>query len=365
VRRRIGDRRVLGLVKAFLKAGILGEDGAIRDTITGTRRVAFSRPCSATWPCRCWTSTSSSTAGQGPVVGAGTATTPAPAQLTGSCGMRMTSWCWWPAPANTPRRSKSRSRWCWPPSACDGRAEKTTICHIDEGFDFLGWRIQRHQQRGSQRRYVYTDPSRKALAAVKAKVRAITGQTTNQPLQVVPHRLNWVLRGWANYFRHGASAKTFADLDAFTWRRVIRWLCRKHQHSGWRSVCRRWLPGWRRPKGRSRCLTRARSPSGAIATGAPPSPPRGRQRLDRPADPSGRGLWRARCGPTRTPGSKVRAGETDCPRGRHRARLDPTGRCWRRQASSCCWAGARHVKILPGRKTPSMSSSGGIGCRLS
>jgi len=80
-------------------------------------------------------------------------------------------------------------------------------------------------------------------------VRAITGQTTNQPLTVVLHRLNWVLRGWANYFRHGASAKTFAYLDAFTWRRVIRWLCRKHQHTGWRSICRRWLPGWRPTEG--------------------------------------------------------------------------------------------------------------------
>jgi RNA-directed DNA polymerase len=36
VRRRIGDRRVLGLVKAFLKSGILGEDGVDRTTITGT-----------------------------------------------------------------------------------------------------------------------------------------------------------------------------------------------------------------------------------------------------------------------------------------------------------------------------------------
>jgi hypothetical protein len=45
-----------------------------------------------------------------------------------------------------------------------------------------GWRIQRHQQRGSRRRYVYTYPSRKALAAVKAKVRAVAGQTTNQSL---------------------------------------------------------------------------------------------------------------------------------------------------------------------------------------
>ena len=36
VRRRIGDRRVLCLVKAFLKAGILGEDQVLRDTATGT-----------------------------------------------------------------------------------------------------------------------------------------------------------------------------------------------------------------------------------------------------------------------------------------------------------------------------------------
>jgi RNA-directed DNA polymerase len=36
VRRRIGDRRVLALVKAFLKAGILTEEGALKDTDTGT-----------------------------------------------------------------------------------------------------------------------------------------------------------------------------------------------------------------------------------------------------------------------------------------------------------------------------------------
>jgi RNA-directed DNA polymerase len=36
VRRRIGDKRVLGLVKAFLRAGILGEDWLDRTTITGT-----------------------------------------------------------------------------------------------------------------------------------------------------------------------------------------------------------------------------------------------------------------------------------------------------------------------------------------
>jgi RNA-directed DNA polymerase len=36
VRARIADNRVLALVKAFLKAGILTEDGALRDTDAGT-----------------------------------------------------------------------------------------------------------------------------------------------------------------------------------------------------------------------------------------------------------------------------------------------------------------------------------------
>ena len=36
VRRRVKDKRVLGLVKAFLKAGVLTEGGDREDTHTGT-----------------------------------------------------------------------------------------------------------------------------------------------------------------------------------------------------------------------------------------------------------------------------------------------------------------------------------------
>ena len=43
--------------------------------------------------------------------------------------------------------------------------EKTTIVHIDEGFEFLGFRIQRQRKRGSTKRYVYTWPSKKSSAA--------------------------------------------------------------------------------------------------------------------------------------------------------------------------------------------------------
>lgn len=49
--------------------------------------------------------------------------------------------------------------------------EKTRICHIDQGFDFLGFRIQRQPKRGSGKPCVYTFPNKAALASVKAKVR--------------------------------------------------------------------------------------------------------------------------------------------------------------------------------------------------
>jgi RNA-directed DNA polymerase len=44
VRRRVGDKRVLALVKAFLKAGILSEDGVERDTVTGTPQGGILSP---------------------------------------------------------------------------------------------------------------------------------------------------------------------------------------------------------------------------------------------------------------------------------------------------------------------------------
>ena len=57
--------------------------------------------------------------------------------------------------------------------------EKTMIVHIDEGFDFLGFRIQRQTKRGSHKRYVYTWPAKKAFASIKAKVKA--HETRNEP----------------------------------------------------------------------------------------------------------------------------------------------------------------------------------------
>jgi hypothetical protein len=122
--------------------------------------------------------------------------------------------------------------------------EKTLITHIDEGLDFLGWRIQRHHKRGTDRYYVYTYPAKKALRAITVKVKTAC-RTTNisQPLSVLLHRLNPMLRGWCAYFRPGVSSGTFGYLAAIAWRQVLAWLRRKHRRITWKALRRRYCGG--------------------------------------------------------------------------------------------------------------------------
>ena len=73
---------------------------------------------------------------------------------------------------------------------------KTKVCHIDEGFDFLGFRIQRRRKRGTNKQVVYTYPSKKALLRILDKVRVLTRKGSHKTLIALLHRLNRVLRGW-------------------------------------------------------------------------------------------------------------------------------------------------------------------------
>jgi RNA-directed DNA polymerase len=107
-----------------------------------------------------------------------------------------------------------------------------------------GFRIQRHRKRGSTRRHLYTYPSKAALAAIKTKVRTATREGKNEPLAILLGRLNPVLRGWTNYFRHGVSKATFNYLRAFVWRRVVCWLRHKHPTMTWKELRQRYLAGW-------------------------------------------------------------------------------------------------------------------------
>lgn len=128
--------------------------------------------------------------------------------------------------------------------------EKTHVVHIDEGFDFLGYHIRRMRKRGTQKYYVYTKPSTKAIASIKDKVKAKTYRSTRQmDLDQLLLSMNRTLRGWANYFRHGVSKAVFSAVDRHAWGRLMRWIRAKYTGKtglGMKELRRRFCDtGWR------------------------------------------------------------------------------------------------------------------------
>lgn len=245
VRDRIGDKRLLRLIKAFLKAGVLSEDGINRNTDTGTPQGGILSPLLANIALyvlddhftETWTSQMA------------TAYRRKKRRQAGLSNYRLVRYAddfvvlihGTQADADALKEQVAAILATVGLSLSEA---KTAITHIDEGFEFLGFRIQRHTKRGTAKRFVYTYPSKASLAKVMARVKTLSRQGRNEPLSELLRRLNPVLRGWTTYFRHGVSKATFGYLRAYVWRRVVKWLRRKHPGANWKWLRRRYLPGW-------------------------------------------------------------------------------------------------------------------------
>jgi RNA-directed DNA polymerase len=244
VRLRIADKRVLALVKAFLKAGILGEDRVLRRNDAGTPQGSILSPLLSNVALSVLDEHIAQALG-------GPAASPyqrAKRRRQGLPNYRLTryadDWCLTVSGTEADARAL-RTEIAAVLSGMGLRLspEKTLITHIDEGLDFLGWRIQRRRKPGTDRHYVYTYPAKKALTSITGKVKALCRQDVNLPLAVLLHHLNLLLRGWCAYFRPGVSNAAFQYLRAFTWRQVFRWLRRKHRRTTWKNLRRRYCDG--------------------------------------------------------------------------------------------------------------------------
>jgi RNA-directed DNA polymerase len=129
--------------------------------------------------------------------------------------------------------------------------EKTRVVHMDEGFTFLGFDIRRLRKRGTSKMFIYTIPSRKAVQSVKDKVKRWTHRSyRHMELDQLIIRLNQILAGWANYFRHGVSKRVFSSVDYHARNRLVRWIrvkyAGKNHRMTWPQLRRRFCDrGWR------------------------------------------------------------------------------------------------------------------------
>ena len=245
VRERVGDKRVLGWVKAFLKAGVLTEQGHSRETITGTPQGGILSPLLANIALSVLDEHfAAKWAGYGPEWKR------VKHRRRGGAVMRLVRYADDFVIMVAGTRADAETLWdqvaaVLAPVGLRLSVAKTRVVHVDEGFDFLGWRIQRRPWRSrTGKRAVYTYPAKKALTAVVAKVRTLTRRAAHRTLADLLRRLNPVLRGWCTYFRHGVSARTFGYLDHYAYWRIVGWLRKRHPRLNMHTLVRRLLPGW-------------------------------------------------------------------------------------------------------------------------
>jgi RNA-directed DNA polymerase len=125
--------------------------------------------------------------------------------------------------------------------------EKTRVLELtqgQDGFDFLGFHIRLVRSRQWGRWYCQRWPSRRAMAALRAKVKAITAPRSllKLPIEVIVERLNPVLRGWGNYFRWGNSTRKFSHIDRYVRERLALFDSKKRGRAGRRWTEHDW--GW-------------------------------------------------------------------------------------------------------------------------
>jgi RNA-directed DNA polymerase len=252
VRDRVADKRVLSLIKAFLAAGILSEAGHDRATITGTPQGGILSPLLANIALtvldehftRKWEALGPEWTRQKRI-----------RQGVPACRLVRYADDFVVMVRGTRADAEALLQETSSVLSAVGlrlSLEKSRVCHIDEGLDFLGFRIQRRRWKGrAGKRAVYTYPSRTALASIKDNVRTVTRRARHRTLAELLQAINRVLRGWCNYFRHGASKRTFGYLDHFAWWRIVGWLRKRHHGLNWGTVSRRYLSGWEIRDGRT------------------------------------------------------------------------------------------------------------------
>jgi group II intron reverse transcriptase/maturase len=216
VEERISDRRVLKLIRQWLKAGMMA-DGTVRETLAGTPQGGVISPLLANiylnafdraWEREC--------KHLGILVRYAD-------DLAILCRRRSQ------AEEALRRAGELMAR-----LHLELHPEKTRLVNLERGresFIFLGCTIRKRRsiQRNPRWYFVQRWPSPRAMKRIRQRVHDLTSAKRSglQDVKELITLLNPVLRGWGNYFRTGNADAKFNQIDAYAYRRITRWLWRR------------------------------------------------------------------------------------------------------------------------------------------
>jgi RNA-directed DNA polymerase len=115
--------------------------------------------------------------------------------------------------------------------------EKTRETRLSEGFDFLGVQFVKRKSPTTGKQAIYLFPAKSAQQSIRNKLKYLTSRRAPISPQEFVAKVNPLMTGWVNYFRHTNASQAFRGLQRFVTIRFRRYLTQRSKGRGF---------GWKR-----------------------------------------------------------------------------------------------------------------------